>query len=128
MLIYDKIMRKIIVNAWKSFRFRMILFFTISSLLAIGIISYFTVYTLRSHFFQSAEQQLKTSSDYLNKEIDNLFTSVINIMEISGSSQTTRFLTSTTDQERYFSSRELLELFKSMRSTGQLPDYVVLAG
>jgi len=107
-----------------SFRHRIILLYSLSTIIPFAILSYFSISFISSYIINDTKKELERTTAELNLEIDGIFSKSDALMGLASDIRSTQFLNCTTPEKLYKASFNLNNVFKTIRDVEQIPEYI----
>lgn len=111
-------------NIFYSFRCRIILLFSLATIIPVVVLGSFSFSVLSDYMIESIEKEMEQSSNQLNMEANNSLSQAVALMNLSNSNELAHFLTFDGTDNTYQTALELGRTYLTMRSMKQIPDFV----
>ena len=115
---------KLVKKILYSFRYRIILLFTLSFLISVAGIGYFSISIVSDYVISNIEKEMEQTTDELSLGMNHIFEQTSSLMNLSTNSESIRFLTVREEEDLYVSAKALGNTYSMMRLARQIPDYV----
>lgn len=109
----------------KSFKSKIILLFTIFTLIPLGIVGGFSYYQTSVAIKKTITESVEQTTQYINSSIDNLFTTLLPILNITSDYRTHFFLNSQDEDSLYLASKNMGLIFSDVLRVNEFNDYIV---